>query len=113
MSSRTPSRGRSGSAPVPRGLVMVNSSTRGPIVPQKRYKPHTLSDRKRYVEEIDLKPTIHFKDFKNGELIDGLPIALIMQGRAAGLQGRDDAMLSDCGPSISVRINVSFVSHSA
>lgn len=72
-----------------------------------------MSDRKRYVEEIELKPTIFFTDFKNGELIEGLPILLIMQNRIPGLQGRDDSMLSDCGPSISVRINVSLSSPSA
>ncbi|EIM80459.1 uncharacterized protein STEHIDRAFT_125987 [Stereum hirsutum FP-91666 SS1] len=105
MGSHLPSRGRSVSAPGPRGAVIVNSSTRGPIVPQKKYKPHTMSDRKRYVEDIALKPTIFFKDVKNGELIDGIPIVLIMQNRIPGLQGRDDSMLSDCGPSISVRIN--------
>lgn len=110
MRSHAPSRGRSVSSPGLRGPVIVNSSIRGPIVPQKRYKPHTLSDRKRYVEEIELKPTIYFKDYKNGELIDGLPITSIMQNRIPSLQGRDDSMLSDCGPSISVRINVSLPS---
>lgn len=107
------SRGRSVSAPGPRGTVIVNSFVRGPIVPQKRYKPHAMSDRKRYVEEIELKPTIYFKDSKDGQLIDGLPILLIMQNRISGLQGRDDSMLSDCGPSISVRISVSFSSPSS
>ncbi len=28
------------------------------MVPQKRYKPHTSSDRRRYVEEVNLEPSI-------------------------------------------------------
>lgn len=97
----------------PSTIAVINSPHRGPIVPQKRYKPHASSDYKLYVEEVEFKPTIYFRDFNDGDLIDGLPIVNIMQNRIRNLQGREDSMLSDCGPSISLRINVSYADNRA
>ena len=34
--------------------------TWGPYIPQKVYRPHTSSDRRRYVEEVTLDPPIEF-----------------------------------------------------
>jgi hypothetical protein len=79
------------------------------MVPQKRYKPHTSSDRRRYVEEVDLDPSIHFYMQKPDE--SGVPLRDALHGRFARLVGRDEPMFKERGPSISVRINVSFTPH--
>ncbi|KAF8269819.1 hypothetical protein EI94DRAFT_1798812 [Lactarius quietus] len=76
---------------------------RGPMVPQKRYKPHTSSDRRRYVDEVNLEPSIHFYMQKPDEA--GIPLKDAMHGRFARLHSRDEPMFQERGPSISVRIN--------
>ena len=80
------------------------------MVPQKRYKPHTSSDRRRYVDEVDLEPAIHFYLQKPDEA--GIPLRDALHGRLARLIGRDEHMFKERGPSISVRINVSLTPHS-
>ena len=75
------------------------------MVPQKRYKPHTSSDRRRYVEEVQLEPSIPFYMSKPDEL--GIPLRDALHGRFAKLVGRDEPMFQERGPSISVRLNVS------
>jgi hypothetical protein len=80
------------------------------MVPQKRYKPHTSSDRRRYVDEVDLEPAILFYMQKPDEL--GIPLRDALHGRFARLAARDEAMFKERGPSISVRINVSLTPHS-
>jgi len=75
------------------------------MVPQKRYKPHTSSDRRRYVDEVDLEPAILFFMQKPDEA--GIPLRDALHGRFARLAGRDEPMFRERGPSISVRINVS------
>lgn len=76
---------------------------RGPMVPQKRYKPHTSSDRRRYVDEVNLEPSINFYMQKPDEA--GIPLKDAMHGRFARLVSRDEPMFQERGPSISVRIN--------
>jgi hypothetical protein len=39
------------------------------MVPQNRYKPHTSSDRRRYVEEVQLEPSIYFYMLKPKDLL--------------------------------------------
>jgi hypothetical protein len=75
------------------------------MVPQKRYKPHTSSDRRRYVEEVQLEPSIFFFMSKPDE--SGIPLRDALHGRFAKLVGRDEPMFQERGPSISVRLNVS------
>lgn len=75
------------------------------MVPQKRYKPHTSSDRRRYVDEVNLEPSIDFYMSHSDEL--GIPLKDALHGRFAKLVGRDEPMFQDRGPSMSVRINVS------
>jgi len=72
------------------------------MVPQKRYKPHTSSDRRRYVDEVNLEQSIHFYMHKPDE--EGIPLRDAMHGRFARLMGRDEPMFQERGPSISVRI---------
>ena len=76
---------------------------RGPLIPQKRYKPHTASDRRRYVEEIALEEPIPFYMQKPDE--QGIPLKDAERNRFGRLIGRDDTMFEHCGPSISVRLN--------
>jgi hypothetical protein len=86
------------------------SADRGPMVPQKRYKPHTSSDRRRYVDEVHLESSINFFMHKPDE--EGIPLKDAMHGRFARLVARDESMFQERGPSISVRINVSVAPHS-
>jgi hypothetical protein len=78
-------------------------------VPQKRYKPNTSSDRRRYVDEVQLEPCINFYMSNPDEL--GIPLRDALRGRFARLVGRDEPMFKDSGPSISLRINVSPAPH--
>ena len=80
------------------------------MVPQKRYKPHTSSDRRRYVDEVNLEPSINFYMQNPDET--GIPLKDAMHGRFARLVSCDEPMFQERGPSISVRINVSLASHS-
>jgi len=72
-------------------------------VPQKRYKPHTSSDRRRYVDEVQLEPSIDFYMSKPDEI--GIPLRDVLHGRFARLVGRDEPMFQERGPSISVCLN--------
>ena len=80
------------------------------MVPPKRNKPHTSSDRRRYVDEVNLEPSINFYMQKPDEA--GIPLKDAMHGRFARPMARDERMFQEHGPSISVRINVSLASHS-
>jgi hypothetical protein len=79
------------------------------MVPQKRYKPHTSSDRRRYVEEVNLEPSIAFYMQKPDE--EGINLRDALHGRFSRLVARDEPMFRERGPSISVRINVSLLCH--
>jgi hypothetical protein len=91
------------SSPEPDRVIPFSEHQRGPMVPQKRYKPHTSSDRRRYVEEVQLEPSIFFYMSKPDEL--GIPLRDALHGRFAKLVGRDEPMFQERGPSISVRLN--------
>jgi hypothetical protein len=79
------------------------------MVPQKRYKPHTSSDRRRYVDEDHFEESIHFYMQKPDEA--GIPLRDTMHGRFARLVARDEPMFRERGSSISVRLNVSLAPH--
>lgn len=73
------------------------------MVPQKRYRPHTTSDRRRYVEEVHLEEPIFFYTLRPE--VDGISLYEAISNKFASLAGRDDPMFLERGPSISVRIN--------
>ncbi|KAI0270123.1 hypothetical protein BGY98DRAFT_1011770 [Russula aff. rugulosa BPL654] len=73
------------------------------MVPQKRFKPPTSSDRRRYVEEVQLEPSICFYMSKPDE--EGITLRDALHGRFARLVGRDEPMFQERGPSLSVRLN--------
>ena len=75
------------------------------MVPQKRYKPHISSDRRRYVDEVNLEQPITFFMQKPDEA--GISLKDAMHGRFARLVARDEPMFQERGPSVVVRINVS------
>ncbi|KAI1793577.1 hypothetical protein LXA43DRAFT_885417 [Ganoderma leucocontextum] len=75
----------------------------GPLVPQKTYKPHTISDRRRYVDEVELEAPIMF--FSNNPTGCGILLKDAISSRFSTLEGRDDAMFQGRGPSVSIRLN--------
>jgi hypothetical protein len=84
-------------------IAAPNPAGRGQLVPQKRYRPHTTSDRRRYVEEVELEPPIEFTTLRPE--MDAFSLADAIAGKFATLAHRDDPMFNERGPSISVRIN--------
>ncbi|KAF8920780.1 hypothetical protein CPB85DRAFT_508979 [Mucidula mucida] len=66
------------------------------------YKPHTSSDRRRYVEEVTMDEPIVF----NVEHPDEVGILLVdaMHMRVKRLVGRDETVFQGRGPSVSVRL---------
>lgn len=85
-------------------LQLPMASLAGPFIPQKIYVPHTNSDRRRYVEEIELQPPIYFW-MQNPEEC-GIPLTDALHCRARRMRLRDDPVFEGRGPSISVRIQV-------
>ncbi|GLB41720.1 hypothetical protein LshimejAT787_1003200 [Lyophyllum shimeji] len=83
-------------------LQLPMSYNAGPLVPQKMYIPHTNSDRRRYVEEIELQSPIYFWMQDPKEC--GISLTDALHSRVRRLQFRDEAVFEGRGPSISVRI---------
>ncbi|KZT09952.1 uncharacterized protein LAESUDRAFT_645596 [Laetiporus sulphureus 93-53] len=76
---------------------------RGQLVLQKTYRPHTQSDRKRYVEEVKLEAPIMF--YVTNPETCGISLRDAINSRFMSLKDRDDPVLVDRGPSVSIRIN--------
>ncbi|KAJ3571906.1 hypothetical protein NP233_g3436 [Leucocoprinus birnbaumii] len=74
----------------------------GPFVPQQMYKPHTNSDRKRYVEEIELDPPIFF--WMTGPEECGISLTDALHSRVKRLRDRDLPVFEGRGPSVSIRL---------
>ncbi|KAF9813973.1 hypothetical protein IEO21_05344 [Rhodonia placenta] len=72
------------------------------MVPQKTYRPHTQSDRRRYVEDVELEAPIMFYLLSPDEC--GVPLREALNGRFMRLSGRDDLMFENRGPSVSIRL---------
>ncbi|KAG6817538.1 hypothetical protein H0H87_007506 [Tephrocybe sp. NHM501043] len=85
-------------------LQLPLSFNAGPFIPQKMYMPHTNSDRRRYVEEIDLQRPIYFWMEAPDEC--GIPLVDALHSRVRRLRQRDEPVFEGRGPSISVRIQV-------
>ncbi|KAH8832438.1 hypothetical protein DL96DRAFT_1457686 [Flagelloscypha sp. PMI_526] len=77
-------------------------SEAGPFIPQPMYKPHTTSDRRRYVEEVDLDAPIYF--WVNNPTECGLPLIDALHSRVKRLQNRDECVFEGRGPSVSIRL---------
>jgi hypothetical protein len=86
-------------------LNLPMSPGAGDFVPQQMYRPHTNSDRRRYVEEVQLEHPIYFWMENPAEC--GIPLMDALHSRVRRLQNRDETVFAGRGPSISVRIQVS------
>jgi hypothetical protein len=81
---------------------LPSASTVGPFIPQQMYKPHTNSDRRRYVEEIDLDAPIYFWMDNPGEC--GISLSDALHSRVRRLVNRDQTVFEGRGPSVSIRL---------
>lgn len=71
------------------------------------YKPHTSSDRRRYVEEVELEAPIQFWVENPREC--GIPLADALHSRIRRMLNKEEAVFEGRGPSVSIRIEVSFL----
>ncbi|KIY52933.1 hypothetical protein FISHEDRAFT_34396 [Fistulina hepatica ATCC 64428] len=74
----------------------------GPFVPQPMYLPHTNSDRRRYVEEVDLDEPLYF--WQQEPLESGILLSDALHSRTRRLINRTDRVFEGRGPSVSIRI---------
>jgi len=76
----------------------------GPFIPQLMYKPHTTSDRKRYVEEILLEGPLFF--YSDNIARCGILLKDALHSRTRKLHNRDKPVFEGRGPSVSIRLEV-------
>jgi len=69
------------------------------------YKPHTTSDRKRYVEDVLLEPPIYFYVEHSGQC--GISLHDALHSRVKNLVNREQVVFEGRGPSVSIRLEVS------
>ncbi|KAF7370857.1 hypothetical protein MSAN_00719400 [Mycena sanguinolenta] len=83
-------------------LSLPSAGVSGPFVPQLMYKPHTNSDRRRYVEEVDMEAPIQFWVENPDEC--GIPLSDALHSRVRRLLRRDETVFEGRGPSVSIRL---------
>ncbi|KAK7445410.1 hypothetical protein VKT23_014827 [Stygiomarasmius scandens] len=83
-------------------LLLPSSPMAGPFIPQQMYKPHTNSDRRRYVEEVDLDFPIYFWSEHPTEC--GITLSDALHSRVKRLTNRDETVFEGRGPSVSIRL---------
>ncbi|KZP26607.1 hypothetical protein FIBSPDRAFT_909149 [Athelia psychrophila] len=66
------------------------------------YRPHTTSDRRRYVALAALSAPILFSCSSPSEL--GIPLDDALKSRTRRLVDRDAKVFEGCGPSVSIRL---------
>jgi hypothetical protein len=76
----------------------------GQFVPQHMYKPHTTSDRKRYVEEVLLEAPLFF--YSDDPARCGILLKDALHSRTRKLYNREKPVFEGRGPSISIRLEV-------
>lgn len=76
----------------------------GPFIPQQMYKPHTTSDRKRYVEEVLLEGPLYFVCEHPQQY--GISLKDALHSRTKKLRDRDQVVFEGRGPSVSIRLEV-------
>lgn len=79
----------------------------GPFLPQQMYKPHTTSDRKRYVEEVSLEAPLYFVSERSQQY--GIRLEDALHLRTRKLRDRDQVVFEGRGPSVSIRLEVRFL----
>ena len=88
-----------------REAVTLRSEGAGPFIPQPMYKPHTTSDRKRYVEDVLLEAPIYFLVEHSGQY--GISLHDALHSRVKNLVNREQVVFEGRGPSVSIRLEVS------
>ncbi|KAG2070213.1 hypothetical protein BDR04DRAFT_1155820 [Suillus decipiens] len=71
-------------------------------IPQSIYQPYTEADRVHYIKKADLKEPIIFKTAHPDQW--GIALEDAMKAKMKDLIDKDDNMLEDCGPSVSIRL---------
>ncbi len=77
----------------------------GPFIPQQMYKPHTTSDRGRYVEEVLLEHPLYF--YSDSPMQCGILLKDALLARTRKLTDHDQVVFEGRGPSVSIRLEVS------
>ncbi|EIW79213.1 hypothetical protein CONPUDRAFT_155892 [Coniophora puteana RWD-64-598 SS2] len=72
------------------------------FIPQKIYKPHTVADQRRYIEEAELMRCVTFENQHPQE--SGVPLIDALRSSCKHLVNKEDAMFDGAGPSVSIRI---------
>lgn len=68
------------------------------------YKPHTISDQRRYVNEVDLDRPIYFWMENPSEC--GISLSDALHSRVRRLLDREQTVFEGRGPSVSIRLEV-------
>lgn len=85
-----------------REAVQLPMDNAGPFLPQQMYKPHTTSDRKRYVEEVMLEPPLYFVTEHPQQY--GILLKDVLHSRTKRLVNREQVVFEGRGPSVSIRL---------
>ncbi|KAJ3720944.1 hypothetical protein EV361DRAFT_797233 [Lentinula raphanica] len=83
-------------------LTLPSASTIGPFIPQPMYKPHTTSDRRRYVDEVELDRPIYF--WMENPTECGISLSDALHSRVRRLVDREQLVFEGRGPSVSIRL---------
>jgi hypothetical protein len=75
------------------------------FIPQSIYQPYTEADRVRYIEKAGLKEPIIFRMTHPDQW--GIVLEDAFRAKMQNLLDKDDSMFEDCGPSVSIRLQVS------
>ena len=76
-------------------------------IPQTIYQPYTEADRIRYIEKADLKEPILFQTAHPDQW--GIALDDALKAKMKDLVSRDDNMFENCGPSVSIRLQVTSI----
>jgi len=86
---------------IPGDAIVVTGSNK--FVPQRLYRPFTEADKERYLERVSLSAPIVFVTKEPLEW--GISLEDVRNGKTQHLVDKNDLVLQDCGPSVSIRIN--------
>ncbi|EMD38915.1 hypothetical protein CERSUDRAFT_122431 [Gelatoporia subvermispora B] len=101
---------------VAQNALSCGPSQNGIMIPQRTYQPLMQSDRRRYVEEVTLEEPIMFYVYRpqyispgfhpaaRPQLSCGVSLRDCINNRFDFLEGREELMFVDRGPSISIRL---------
>ncbi|KAI0027060.1 hypothetical protein K488DRAFT_63073 [Vararia minispora EC-137] len=81
--------------------AITSPAGRGPMIPQKPYRPHGIMVR-YHVREAQLEPPIFFSSLRPE--LDGFALSDALAGRFSSLVNGSDHVFRDRGPSIALRL---------